>query len=166
MNYVFNHSFHSFTKEKLSLKPLNLDLEFDKEIFQFIQTRIMEDVSNKNISVVYLNNKFIGFLQLKPFSSESFQEDYGEEDMPFDLSFFQDGEDTVVIENLFLANKHQGKGIGNVIVQFLKGVFASQTLLLYSLSEAESFWMRMGFKENDDDYVYSWNHSHEFKQVA
>ena len=166
MTYVFNHNFHSFTKGRLSLKSLNLDLSFDKEVFQFIQKRIMADVSSQNISVIYLNNKFIGFLQLKPFSSKSFQKDYGEEDMPFDLSFFHDEENTVVIENLFLANKHQGKGIGNIIVQFLKNVFANKTLLLYSLSKAESFWMRMGFKENDDDYVYSWNHSHELKQIA
>ncbi|MDX5853715.1 GNAT family N-acetyltransferase [Bacillus cereus group sp. BfR-BA-01363] len=167
MAYVFNHNFHSFTKGKLSLKPLNLDLEFDKEIFQFIQKRIMEDVSNENISVIYLNNKFIGFLQLKPFSSKSFQKDYGEMDCPFNLSSFLDGEkNTIVIENLFLANKHQGKGIGNVIVQFLQGVFANKTLLLYSLLEAESFWMRMGFTENNDDYVYSWNSSHVLKQIA
>ncbi|WP_283747791.1 GNAT family N-acetyltransferase [Bacillus thuringiensis] len=166
MTYVFNHNFHSFTKGRLSLKPLNLDLEFDKEVFQFIQRRIMEDVSSKNISVIYLNGKFIGFLQLKQYNSMLFQKNYGEDDMPFDLSFIPDEDNSVVIENLFLATKHQGKGIGNIIVQFLKNVFANKTLLLYSLSEAESFWMRMGFKENDDDYVYSWNQAHELKQIA
>ncbi|HHT7008925.1 TPA: GNAT family N-acetyltransferase [Bacillus cereus] len=166
MTYVFNHNFHLFHKGNLSLKGLDLDLSFNKEVFQFIQTNILEDVSNENISVIYLNGKFIGFLQLKPYDSMLFQKEYGEEDMPFDLSFIPDEEHAIVIENLFLANKHQGKGIGNTIVQFLKNVFANKTLLLYSLSEAESFWMRMGFKENDNDYVYLWSQTQELKQIA
>ncbi|MFJ8528690.1 GNAT family N-acetyltransferase [Bacillus sp. NPDC094106] len=165
MNYVFNHVFQTYKTGLLSLQPLTED-NMHKEVFEFIKTRLVESVTKENISIIYLDGKFIGFLQLNPFSAKKFQKDYGDKDYPFELSHIKEGEEhTVVIENLFISSKHQGKYIGQSIVRFLQDVLEDKTLLLYSLAEAEEFWMNMGFQDNGD-YVYSWLKENTLRKTA
>ena len=117
----------------------------------FFGTPLSSTKGNHNVLV---NGELAGFIQIVPFNYESFIEGYFKNEEEEYKPIILNEEDYILLENFYLLPSFQRKGIGKRVIEDLKS-HSSKEILLYSLAEAEEFWLNMGFQDNCD-YVYTY----------
>lgn len=99
----------------------------------------------------------IGFLQLNPFNEGEFIDGY---DLARYITNDLGDKHTVVVEKLFVEEEYRNRGIGSLMIDWIKNKHENKRILLCSLQDAELFWMKQGFKQlefplvEDPDDVY------------
>lgn len=119
----------------------------------YLNSLFGDHIRNKEgIRLLELNQKVIGFYQISDFKLDSFVEGYQLDDYDFSLI---EPDEYVLLENLFLIDGYQNQHIGSSIVEAIKEEYRNQNknLILYSVAEAELFWIKQGFEEYDA-YIY------------
>jgi len=127
------------------------------------------DICEYNNSGLYYrityNEITVGFVKLVNYNKEKFIEGYElEEYIVDDLA----NENTIEISLLHIKEQYRCMGIGEYVVNWIKNSYCKQRLVLYTLIEAEEFWVKQNFrvyqfplKENPEisysEYVYYFN---------
>ena len=89
------------------------------------------------------NKNTVGFVKLVNYNRERFIEGYElEEYIVDDLG----DEDTVELSLLHIKEQYRCMGIGEHVVNWIKGSYYKQRIVLYTLIEAEEFWIKQNFK--------------------